>query len=64
MVIQTVWLFVGFFMSVLLVVVNLFLLDVLEQRWLPVIIALTLVFSTLVPMGLYPWLMAHGLELI
>lgn len=56
------WLFVGFFMSVLLVVVNLFLLDVFEQRLLPVIIALTLVFSTLVPMGLYPWLMAHVLE--
>ncbi|UYI48991.1 hypothetical protein OFO16_21620 [Vibrio natriegens] len=56
------WLCIGFFMSVLLVVVNLFLLNVLELRWLPAIIALTLVFSTLIPMGLYPWLMAHILE--
>ncbi|MGP8306218.1 MFS transporter [Vibrio sp. YIC-376] len=56
------WLCCGFFMSVLLVVVNIYLLDVFEQRWLPAIIALTLVLTTLAPMGLYPWLMAQLLE--
>jgi len=56
------WLCCGFFMSMLLVVVNFFLLDKFEERWLPAIIALTLVFSTLIPMGAYPWLVAELLE--
>ncbi|MGR5238322.1 MFS transporter [Vibrio alfacsensis] len=56
------WLCNGFFMSMLLVVLNLYLLDTFEKRWLPAIIALTLIFSTLMPMGLYPWLVATLLE--
>ncbi|OLQ74469.1 MFS transporter permease [Photobacterium proteolyticum] len=56
------WLCGGFFMSMLLVTVNLFLLETFEERWLPAIIALTLVFSTLIPMGAYPWLVAELLE--
>ena len=49
-------------MSMLLVVVNLYLLNTFEQRWLPAIIALTLIFSTLLPMGAYPWLVAEIVE--
>ncbi|MET2846176.1 MFS transporter [Vibrio owensii] len=56
------WLVSGFFMSTLLVVVNLYLLNTFEQRWLPAIIALTLIFSTLLPMGAYPWLVAEIVE--
>lgn len=56
------WLVSGFFMSMLLVVVNLYLLNTFEQRWLPAIIALTLIFSTLLPMGAYPWLVAEIVE--
>ncbi|HHP0467113.1 TPA: MFS transporter [Vibrio harveyi] len=56
------WLVSGFFMSMLLVVVNLYLLNSFEQRWLPAIIALTLIFSTLLPMGAYPWLVAEIVE--
>ncbi|HHF2869197.1 TPA: MFS transporter [Vibrio alginolyticus] len=56
------WLVSGFFMSMLLVVVNLYLLNTFELRWLPVIIALTLIFSTLLPMGAYPWLVAEIVE--
>ncbi|WP_045421556.1 MFS transporter permease [Vibrio jasicida] len=55
------WLVSGFFMSMLLVV-NLYLLNTFEQRWLPAIIALTLIFSTLLPMGAYPWLVAEIVE--
>ncbi|MGR5275314.1 MFS transporter [Vibrio rotiferianus] len=56
------WLVSGFFMSMLLVVVNLYLLNTFEQSWLPAIIALTLIFSTLLPMGAYPWLVAEIVE--
>ncbi|UTV31044.1 MFS transporter [Photobacterium atrarenae] len=56
------WLCIGFSMSVLLVVVNLQLLDSFEPHWLPAMIALTLVLSTLIPMGAYPWITARVLE--
>ncbi|MGR6860357.1 MFS transporter [Aliivibrio salmonicida] len=56
------WLFSGFFMSSLLVVINLYLIHTFEQRWLPALIALTLIFSTLLPMGAYPWLVAAIVE--
>ncbi|EIZ1044369.1 MFS transporter [Vibrio parahaemolyticus] len=56
------WLASGFFMSMLMVVLNLYLLHFFEQRWLPAIIALTLVFSTLLPMGAYPWVVANIVE--
>ena len=56
------WLCSGLALSTLLVVINLYLLDHFEQRWLPIIIATILVFSTLIPMGAYPWLMAKCLE--
>ncbi|MBA5761115.1 MFS transporter [Vibrio sp. 404] len=56
------WLCSGLALSTLLVVINVYLLQHFEQRWLPIIIATTLVFSTLIPMGAYPWLMAKCLE--
>lgn len=57
------WLSSGFFMSMLMVVLNLYLLHFFEQRWLPAIIALTLVFSTLLPIGAYPWVVANIVEI-
>ncbi|WP_194439252.1 MFS transporter [Vibrio fluminensis] len=56
------WLCNGFAMSALLVVVNLYLLERFEHQLLPAIIAFTLLFSTLLPMGIYPWLMAQFVE--
>ncbi|EOV9409298.1 MFS transporter [Vibrio parahaemolyticus] len=56
------WLVSGFFMSMLMVVLNLYLLHFFKQRWLPAIIALTLVLSTLLPMGAYPWVAAKIVE--
>lgn len=56
------WFFCGFFMGMLLVIINFYLLDAFSEKWLPLVIALTLVFSTLIPMGAYPWVFAKSLE--
>ncbi|MFA0413533.1 MFS transporter [Vibrio renipiscarius] len=57
-----IWLLNGLVVSTLLVVVNLYLLDKLANKWLPAVISGTLIFSTLLPMGAYPWLIAQVLE--
>ncbi|MFT6984783.1 MAG: DHA2 family multidrug resistance protein [Psychromonas sp.] len=56
------WLASGFMLSVLLAVVNLLVLNDFAARVLPVIIALMLIFTTLLPLGGYPWLTAELLE--
>lgn len=56
------WVCAGFSMSIMLVTINLLLLHTFDARWMPAIIALTLLFSTLLPMGAYPWLVADVLE--
>lgn len=56
------WFCTGFAMSALIITLNLFLLDTFESRWLPALIAITLILSTLLPMGAYPWLVAQLIE--
>jgi DHA2 family multidrug resistance protein len=56
------WLVSGFFMSSLSVIINVYLIYTFEQRWLPALIALILIFSALLPMGAYPWLVAAIVE--
>ncbi|MGB5446585.1 MAG: MFS transporter [Psychromonas sp.] len=57
------WLCSGFSLSVLLVVTNLLVLDGVESRVAPIVIAAMLVFSTLLPLGAYPWAINALLEI-
>ncbi|UJZ93130.1 MFS transporter [Photobacterium damselae subsp. damselae] len=56
------WAINGFVLSIILISVNLLILDTCPRKQLPIFIAGALVFTTLLPMGMYSWLMAEILE--
>ncbi|MCF1432092.1 MAG: hypothetical protein LPH21_01445 [Shewanella sp.] len=56
------WIVLGIALSALLVAVNLLMLDRVNGVKLPVFIGASLLFTTLLPMGAYPWLFAWANE--
>ncbi|GLS92391.1 MFS transporter [Psychromonas marina] len=56
------WLVIGFVLSILLALTNLLVLDTFEAKLVPVVIAGMLIFSTLLPLGAYAWIVAEILE--
>lgn len=56
------WVLLGIALSTLLVAVNLLMLDKVKGAKLPLLIGASLLFTTLLPMGAYPWLFAWVYE--
>lgn len=56
------WIFNGIGVSLLLVAVNLMVLHTCQYRSMTLMTGFTLTLSTLLPMGLYPWLLSEVID--